>query len=71
MNALTLFDPATLDLVLSLGLTFGLLAAAALTIAALPWTDHEIAQVDLTARRLAATPVRKLLALSRQALVRG
>ncbi len=66
-----LLDPATRELLLTSGLSLGLLASAALTIAALPWSDAEIAQVDQTARQLLASPVRRLADLSRQALARA
>lgn len=71
MSALPTLDPATLDLLLSMGLSAGLLASAALTIASLPWSDLEIAQVDRAARQLASAPVRRVLALSRAAVARG
>lgn len=71
MNALATPDPALVELLVSTGLSLGLLASAALTIASLPWTDAEIAQVDRAARQLVAVPVRKVLALSRQAVVRS
>ena len=71
MNALATLDPATFELLVSSALSVGLLASAALTIAALPWTDREIAEVDRTARHVLATPMRKVVALSRQAVVRS
>lgn len=69
-------DPAFAELVLSLSLTVGLLLSAGLTIAALPWSDDEIALVDgsaraLLARTLSAAPARRVLALSRQAFARA
>lgn len=70
MNPLATLDPATVELLASSALAIGLLASAALTIAALPWTDQEIAQVDRAARGALATPVRRVVALSRQALSR-
>lgn len=71
MNILPTLDPATFELLLSTGLSLGLLASAALTIASLPWSDREIAQVDQTARQLVASPVRRVLALSRAVVARG
>ncbi|MCK6504027.1 hypothetical protein L6R53_11605 [Myxococcota bacterium] len=71
MNVLPTLDPAVLDLLLSTGLSLGLLASAALTIASLPWTDREISQVDQAAHQLVASPVRRVLALSRAVVARG
>lgn len=64
-------DPALVELLLSTGLATALLASAGLTIAALPWSDREIAQVDRAARVALARPVQRVLALSRAATVRG
>lgn len=69
----TLFagDPALTELVLTTGLSLALLASAALTIASLPWSDQEIADVDRSAQGLAVATVRRFQALSRSATVRG
>ncbi|MCB9779786.1 MAG: hypothetical protein H6742_14570 [Alphaproteobacteria bacterium] len=71
MTALTHLDPALFELLLTTGLSLGLIASAALTIAALPWSDDEIEQVDSHARRLAARPLAAVVALSRQAIARS
>jgi len=63
-------SPATVEFLLSTGLCLGLLASAALTIAALPWSDAEIRQVDATAHKLLATPLRRVREFSRQAVAR-
>jgi len=44
------FDPATAELVQSVVLGTGLVAAAACALALLPWTDAEIEDVDTAAR---------------------
>ncbi len=63
-------DPATVELLFSSTLSVALLASAAMAIASLPWSDQEIAQVDETARKLAAAPARRVVALSRQVIAR-
>lgn len=69
----TLFagDPALTELVLSTGLSLGLLASAALTIASLPWSDQEIADVDHTAQGVLVLAARRLQSLAGTAPVRG
>lgn len=66
-----LLDPATRELLFTSSMSLALLASAALTIAALPWTDGEIAAVDQTARQLVKAPARRLATISRQAFVRA
>ena len=46
---LNLIDPATTDLLFTLTATLGLLGTAAITLCALPWTDHEIAATEAAA----------------------
>lgn len=70
---LTLFagDPALTELVITTGLTLGLMASAFLTIASLPWSDSEIAGVDRTAHGLVAATARRVHALAGSAAVRS
>ena len=49
---LTLFDPATAELIFTLSTTLGILGAAAITLWALPWTDEEIAATEAAADSL-------------------
>lgn len=64
-------DPATAELLLTSGLSLGLIAGAGVSILSLPWSDREIAQVDRAARRALAGPLQRVIRLSRQALARS
>jgi hypothetical protein len=44
----SLFDPALLETIHTLGLASVVLSAAGLSLWALPWSDHEISQVHST-----------------------
>lgn len=55
-------DPALGELLFSTGLSLGLLALGALTIASLPWTDAELRQVDRAAHHLLTRTPGRLLA---------
>ena len=46
-------DPIAIDALLTLGLAGGLVVAAVVVLALLPWTDQQMQEVDAEARRLA------------------
>ena len=63
-----LFDPATVALLRTAVLSGLVLAAGAIALAALPWTDEEIEEVDDSARRAARA---LLQPAARRATLRG
>jgi hypothetical protein len=54
---LNLIDPATADLLFTLGVTGTLLGASALSIWMMPWTDAEIEATEAAADRLLQAPL--------------
>jgi len=53
-------DPITADLLLTLLSSCALLACAAMTLIALPWTDAEIAATEAAADRLLQAPTGRM-----------
>jgi hypothetical protein len=56
LTSLFALDPMTADLVWTLCVSALVLAAGALTLTMLPWSDREIAQVDRSFKSLAMLP---------------
>jgi hypothetical protein len=46
-------DPISIDAIITFGLAGGLVVAAIIVLALLPWTDQQMQEVDSEARRLA------------------
>ena len=53
-------DPITADLLFTLLSSAGVLACAAITLVALPWTDAEIAATEAAADRLLQAPMGRM-----------
>jgi len=56
LTTLFALDPMTADLVWTLTVSGLVLAAGALTLAMLPWSDRQISRVDQSFRSLATLP---------------
>ena len=59
-------DPITADLIWTLTVSGLVLAAGAITLLMLPWSDREIAQVDHSFRTLATLPTRDAAVAARR-----
>lgn len=66
LTSLLGLDPITADLIWTLTVSGLVLAAGALALLVLPWTDREIAQVDHSFRSLATLPTRDAAVAARR-----
>ena len=66
LTSLLGLDPITADLIWTLTVSGLVLAAGAITLLMLPWSDREIAQVDRSFRTLATLPTRDAAVAARR-----
>ncbi|MEC7948506.1 MAG: hypothetical protein VX265_13150 [Myxococcota bacterium] len=66
LTSLLGLDPITADLIWTLTVSGLVLAAGAITLLMLPWSDREIAQVDHSFRTLATLPTRDAAVAARR-----